>query len=146
MGASPLVSAPGVAVLINSKVFGLVYDFAFNSSTPRKRAKSIDILQSLELIPLGAEITFSMGLYLLRGGGGLEGANITAPVPDLANEGYFSVVLLDLVNKNIIFQARRCSVEAQSWSVPVKQFITGQVTCSSLEWSNQVVPINGKQS
>jgi hypothetical protein len=144
MGASPLVSAPGVACYINGKVFGLVYDFSFNSATPRKKIKSIDVLQALELAPTTSDVSFSMGIYRLRGGGGIEGANIAAPLPDLASENYFSVVLLDLVTKFVIFQALNCSVESQDWSVPLKNYITGRISCSALSWSNEVVALNGK--
>lgn len=142
MGASPLISAPGVAVLINGKPYGLVYEISFNSNTPRKRVKSIDILQALELIPLDVEISCSMGIYRLRGGGGIEGPGMTAPVPDISRENYFSVTLVDLATKFIIFQATQCSIESQSWSVGVKQFLVGRISWSTLSWSNEVVSLS----
>lgn len=144
MGASPLIVSPHVAVYINSKVFGLVYGFNFNSSTPRKKIKSIDVLQALELAPTSSDVSFSMDIYRLRGGGGIEGANIAAPLPDLASENYFSVVLIDIVTKFIIFQAVSASVEDQSWSVPLKDYIRGRINCSALSWSNEVIPLNGR--
>ena len=144
MGAPALIAAPQTAVYINSQMFGLAYSFDWNSSTPRKRVKSIDILQSLELAPTGSDVSFTLGMYRLRGGGGIEGANITVPLPDLAQENYFSVLLLDIITKNVIFQATSCSVESQNWGVAVKQFMQGSISCSCLSFSNEVVPLNGR--
>jgi hypothetical protein len=144
MGATALVSSPQVAVYINGSLFGLVYSFDWNSSTPRKKVRSIDILQSIELAPTGSDVGFTLGMYRLRGGGGIEGANIAATLPDLSQENYFSVLLLDIVTKFVIFQATQCSVESQNWGVAVKQFVQGSVSCSCLSWNNEVVPLNGK--
>ena|ERR1022692_1556713 len=145
MGASPLIVAPSVAIYINSKMFGLVHSFDWISSTPRKKIHSIDVLSALELAPTGADVSFSMGIYRLRGGGGIEGANLTVPLPDLAQENYFSCVLLDIVTKFIVFQALECSVEAQSWSVVTKQFLMGNISCSAKSWNNETVALNGRQ-
>src|ERR1700690_167555 len=144
MGATAIISAPQVAVYINGKVFGLVHSFDWNSSTPRKKVHSIDILQALELAPTGSDVSFGMGIYRLRGGGGAEGANITVPLPDLASENYFSVVLVDIVTKYIVFQAQQCSIESQNWSVATKQFLMGTLNCSALAWSNEVVALAGR--
>jgi hypothetical protein len=144
MGATPLISAPQVAAFINGAPYGLVYSFDWNSSTPRKRIHSIDILQSIELAPLGTDVSFTMGLYRLRGGGGIEGANITVPLPDLAQENYFSVTLVDIVTKFIIFAAQECSVESQNWAVATKQFLTGTISCSAKSFNNEVVALNGR--
>lgn len=146
MGAPVLIHAPSVACYINGKVLGLVYSFDWTSITPRKKISAIDVLQDLELAPTDSKVSFNMGLYRLRGGGGLEGANITAPAPDLAQENYFSVVLLDLVTKFVIFNAQKASVESQSWSVATKAYMTGSVSCSALSWNNEVIALNGSQS
>src|SRR5690242_8031035 len=102
MGLSPLISAPGVGVYINGKPYGVGFNFNINSATPRKRVKSIDILNGLELAPIDASVNFSLSIYRVRGSGGIEGAGMTVPFPDLANENYFSITLLDLGTKFII--------------------------------------------
>lgn len=140
---SPLVLAPAVAVYINGKSYGLVYDMSFGSDTPRKKVKAIDILQVLELVPTGVDINCSLTVYRLRGGGGIEGAGMAAPMPDIPNENYFTVTLVDLVTKFIIFQSNTCSVESQRWNVAVKQYLMGQVSFSCLNWSNELIPVNG---
>lgn len=146
MGAPALIHGPSVAAYVNGKVLGIVYSMDFTSSTPRKRVMSIDSLIAQELAPVGTSVSGTLGIYRLRGGGGIEGAGLTAPLPDLSQESYFSIVLLDIITKFIIFSARSCSVESQSWSAVTKQYLTGTIAFSGINWQNEVVALNGSQS
>jgi hypothetical protein len=51
-------------------------------------------------------------------------------------EKYFSIRVVDRTNEVTIFQADRCSVVSQNWSIQ-RGYVMGTVQFRALTWSNE---------
>jgi hypothetical protein len=73
---------------------------------------------------------------MIRDDEGLEGRNITAGLPYIPEERYFSLMLQDRFSGFIIFRADYCKVEGQAWNINAKQMVVGQFSFKGLTARN----------
>jgi hypothetical protein len=115
-----------------------VTDFQYSISTPRQSSYGLDATEPFELGVTTSSITGSLSLYRLSQDGGAEGAGFAATLPDLSRETYFSMMLIEEHSNTVLFEARRCSIESQSWTVASRSMVTGSVAFKAIEYSNEI--------
>ncbi len=140
MSKSRLVTGARVVVYINGAIYAQVSDFRWNSDTGSHDLYGVDSMQPFESASTVTKCSGQISVYRLIKDGGAEGAGITAPYPDLARERYFSLTLVERSSDTIIFQARRCKLLSQSWEIPTRGYVTGSLSWTALEFSNEVIP------
>ena len=134
------VVAAGVALHINGKVYGRVTSFSWSSATPRTPKYGIDSTDPFEMMPTITRVQGRIGLVRTVGDGGAEGAAIATRFANLPREKYFSLALVETKSDTVLFEANSCSVISQSWQVPTKGLVTGEVEFTALDWNNEVRP------
>lgn len=132
MARQSLVTGASVLCYINGQLFGLVSSFKWSSNTPRRSIPEIDSLFPAELVPIMTKVTGTIGLYRKVGDQGIEGAGLSAPLDLLAQEKYFTVMLTERTTDSILFRADFCSVVNQSWDIPSRGMVMGNVSFESL--------------
>jgi hypothetical protein len=137
MTAKIVVSA-SVKLYLNGKPFGKVKDFRYNVSTARKAVYGIDSMEPYELMPTVSRISGTLSMYKTVGDGGAEGAAMVARVEEIPREKYFSIMLVDRTSQTIIFEAKYCSVQSQSWVVSERGIVMGTVDFESLDYNNEL--------
>lgn len=131
------VPSAAVVLYINGKAYGAVHGFHWTSLTPQKEVNGIDSLEAQELIPTSAKVVGSFDLYRISGSGGMEGIGVTTQFDKMPSEKYFVLQLIDIRSDQILFQARSCKAEQQSWTVPVRGLVTGNLQFKGLTWENE---------
>ncbi len=131
------IPSAAVALFINGKLYGAVSSFTWTSATPLKAINGIDSLEAQELIHTSAAVSGSFGLYRITGSGGMEGVGVTTQFDKMSQERYFVLQLIDLRTDQILFQARSCKANSQTWSVAVKALVTGTLQFQGLTWENE---------
>lgn len=122
---------------INGKLYSVVTSFRWSSDTSRRSIHGIDSAEPLELAPTITRVTGSVGLLRSHMDAGIEGVGVVAPLQDLSREKYFTIALMDRMTGTIIFKADNCSVMNQSWDVPARGMVTGQMTFEAIGWGNE---------
>lgn len=130
-----------IVCYVNGKLYGRVSSFNWDSQTNHKPIYGIDSADPFELAAATTKISGSMAVYRLHGDGGAQGAGIVPKYEDMPRGRYFSITLLDRSTDLILFQARYCVLQAESWSVPSRGIITGQLHFEAVDWNNEVQPI-----
>ncbi len=131
------IPAPAVIVKINGTTYGAVSSFTWGSNTPHKSVNGIDDLSAQELIPTNAVVSGQIGLYRITGSGGLQGIGVTGTFAEVASLKYFTIQLIDIRTDLIMFEARECVCESESWNVAVKSLVTGTMAFKGLRWINE---------
>lgn len=139
---SHLTTGAKVAVYVNGKRFGRVTAFSWNSETPKRAIYGVDSTEPYELATTTSRVTGSISILKLSGDGGVEGAGMNVPFPDLANANYFSLSLVEIGTNVIIFEARQCAATSQSWSVQTRSYVTGSVNFEAIGWDGEVRPLS----
>ncbi len=134
------LTAARVVLYVNGKLYGRVTDFRWNSSTSGREIYGIDSPEPFELANTTTRCSGSMSVLRLGQDGGAEGAGMTVSYADISREKYFSLALVDRVTDTIIFQARRCKLTSQSWDVPARGRVTGNLDFVACDWSNEATP------
>lgn len=132
-----LVTGAHAKLYVNAKAFGRVETFSFAESTEHREVAVVDTLEPFELVPQFMRVTGSMVVYRIHGDGGVEGAGMKAPVPDIPRQKYFSCLLVDRFTDTVLFRADRCVITSQNWTAQ-KGFFKGVVSLKALTWSNEV--------
>lgn len=140
MSRSHIVTSASVVLYVNGTKFMPVIDFHYAAATPRSAKYGLDATDPFELAVTTSAISGSLSLYRLSQDGGAEGAGMTTTLPQISREKYFSLMLIEEHSNTVIFEARRCSVESQAWSIGNRQQVTGTVNFSAIEWSNEIRP------
>lgn len=135
-----VITGARVICYINGVFFGRVFGFNWESMTPQKEIFALDQTEAYELADTTARCSGSMQLYRTVGDGGAQGMGVTNQYPDLSRSKYFTIVLVERNSNTVIFQANRCKVERESWNVPLKNFVTGQLEFKALDWTNEIMP------
>ncbi len=125
---------------VNGKLYARVTDLRFTSSTPGREIYGIDSSEPFELANTTTRCSGSMSVLRLAQDGGAEGAGMTVSYVDITREKYFSLALVDRVTDTIVFQARRCKLTSQSWDIPARGRVTGQLDFTAIDWSNEATP------
>lgn len=137
MGRSRLTTAAQVILYINGKPYAQVTSFRWDAQTPSKAIFAVDSSSPYELAPTLARVQGSIGLLRVTGDGGLEGAGITTHAGNLPRNKYISLALIERGTDMQLFRADRCWVNSQSWDVPVKGRVTGQMAFEAIDWTNE---------
>jgi hypothetical protein len=135
--ANKYIVAPGLVVYINNKPFAICTGFGFSSSTPMKPITGIDQVIPTELAPTVVHIRGSLGLMRTHGDGGLEGQGMAYRPEDLPWGRYFTITIVDRVNRKKIFQSNYCVVTDQNWNAPARGMVTGNVQFQAITWGNE---------
>lgn len=130
-----------VLCYINGVRFGRVTNFIWRSMTPRKAIYGLDSVDPTELAPTVTRCSGTIGMIRTTGDGGAEGAGMAAPFEDLPREKYFTVQLVDRATDRVLFQAQKCSVISQSWTVAMKTSVIGSIEFEAIDWSNEIRPL-----
>lgn len=135
------ITGAHVICYVNGARFGRVTSVIWKSATPRKAIYGLDSVDPHELAPTTTRISFTVNLLRTIGDGGAEGAGMAANYEDLPREKYFTMQLVDRSTDTVLFQAQYCSVTMQSWSIPIKDKVTGVLEAEAITWSNEVKPL-----
>lgn len=137
MSRSRLITSAKVVLYVNGKPFAQVTDFRWDAATPPKAIYAVDSGEPYELAATQTKISGTVGLLRLIGDGGLEGAGVMPGLHDLPRNKYFSLALIERTTDTTIFRADKCWCVAQSWNVPSKGIVTGQMGFEAIDWSNE---------
>jgi hypothetical protein len=132
-----LLTGAHIVCYVNGKLYGRCSNFSWQSSTQHKPVYTVDVGEPSELAPTQTRLSATMSLYRLAGDGGAQGANMIPRYEDIPRGRYFSMVLIDRSTDLVLFQARYCVCQSESWSVPSKGIITGNINIEAIEWSNE---------
>jgi hypothetical protein len=137
MSRPKIVSAPRILVYVNGKLFGRCTSFSWTSSTPRKKIRTIDIPNPVELAATTVDVTWNLGALRTVGDGGLQGVGIAPQQTDLSLEKYFTLQLIERTSGLTIFRSDLCNTDAETWSVTAKGLLAGAANGSGIIWSNE---------
>jgi hypothetical protein len=140
MPQSVLVVAAKVQMYINGKLFARVTSFQWKDARPHRAIYGLDNGLPYELAPTIIKNTAQMGVLKTQADGGVEAAGMAGNVRDVIREKYFTVMLVDRTTDTVIFQADRCKLVDQSWSVAARGLMTGVVEFECIGWNNEVEP------
>lgn len=132
-----IVSGARVLVYINGKLFGVCTGFSWNSLTPRKKIRGIDIANVLELAATTTEVTWTMSVLRTIGDGGMQGQGVVVLQPSLSLEKYFTILLIERMSNLPIFRCDLNNTDSESWNVFAKNLMQGQIQGSGIIWDNE---------
>lgn len=137
MARSPNVVGAHILVFLNGRLFGQATDMKWDSVTPNIVRYGLDSLTGYELAPGPVKVQGTIAVLRRHADGGIEGAGATAPFSSIERERYFSLLVMDRATGLRIFQADRCKVISQSWSIGSRGRMQGSFTFEALEWANE---------
>ena len=141
MSTSVLITSGKLVLYVNGNLFARVAGFRFGVDSSRRKIHAVDSIVPFELGIGAAQVSGQMTLFRTSMDGAAEGPGMVAPMDQMSNEKYFSMVLVDLTTQTAIFQADSCSVDSQSWSVEARGLMMGNVNWSALSYRNEVRPL-----
>lgn len=136
MSARTLTGAH-ILVYINGKLYGRCNKFAWSSATPHKAIYGIDLPEPQELAPTSTHLSGAMSIYRTVTDGGAQGAGIVPRYVDIPRGRYFSITLLDRSTDTVVFQAGYCVCQDESWDIPMRGLITGNLRFEGIDWNNE---------
>lgn len=137
MNRPTLVVAAKILVYINGKLFGRCTSFSWQSTTPRKKIRTIDVQHPVELAATTVDVSWSMGVLRTHGDGGLQGVGIAPVMTELSLEKYFTIQLYDRVTGLTIFRSDMNNTDVESWNITAKGLMQGQAQGSGIVWVNE---------
>lgn len=136
--SSKTLTGARIVCYINGKLYGRVSSFTWDSQTAHKPIYTIDAAEPFELAAGITKVGGTISVYRLIGDGGAQGAGIVPKYGDIPRGKYFSIMLIDRGTDLVLFQAKYCSLQTESWTVPQKGIITGSLHFEAIDWSNEV--------
>ena len=125
-----------VVCWINGQLWGAVTGLQYSANSPRLEERGIDSMEAFELSPTTVSVTGTIQVLMLRNDEGLEGRQVTAGLPYISTEHYFSMMVQDRSSGFIIMRVDNASVDAQSWSYASRSLIMGQFSFKGLMAKN----------
>ncbi len=125
-----------VVCWINGQQWGAVTGLQYNENSPRTEERGIDSMEAFELAPTVVGVTGNIQLLMVRDSQGLEGRQVTAGLPYISSEHYFSMMLQDRTSGFIIMRIENASVDGQSWSPVARGMVRGQFNFKGLMVKN----------
>jgi hypothetical protein len=122
----------GLNLLLNGANYGIITDFQYQMLSPRVANRGIDTMEMSELAPTTVEVQGTVQVLMLRDDEGLEGRQLTAGLPYISTERYFSLMLQDRSTGFIVMTISYASIEGQSWAVRPRNLVQGQFTFKGL--------------
>lgn len=138
MTESRNVVAAQLVVLINGRVVGEFTSFNYTSMTPGAELGGLDQLTPFEIAPGAIKIMGTLGMLRRQATGGLQGRGLAAPIAQIADQRYFSILVLDRKNQTTFFRADHCWVQQEQWEAAARGRVQGSFTFSGLMWSNEI--------
>ncbi len=138
--SSKTITGARIMCYINGKLYGRASSFTWNSQTAHRPIYGIDSCDPFELAASTTKISGTMSIYRLIGDGGAQGAGMVPTYEDMPRGRYFNITLIDRGTDSVLFQARYCVVQTESWNVAAKGIVTGQVSFEAIDWNNEVKP------
>lgn len=132
-----LITGPRVLVWVNSKLYGVVKSFSYESDTPRKGIQTIDMSNDVELGTTRVKVRWNMTVYRVGGDGGLQGAGLVARSHEISKEKYFSILVVDRLYDLPIFSAEMCQTDRESGGINAKGIMEIQLSGTGILWSNE---------
>jgi len=123
---SKLQVGANVVCWINGRQWGLVTDMDYNELSPREPEYGLDSMEPAELGPTTTLVTGVIRVLMARDNEMLEGMQVTAGLPYISSERYFSIMLQDRTSGFVIMTIDYASIDGQSWSVANKNLVRGQ--------------------
>lgn len=134
-----IICGPHTVVYINGKPFSQVSSLDYNIASPYRVITGIDTLLPLDTAPQSLSYTASMNVYMIRGRGGIEGEGMSATWEAATRGKCFSILVIDRMTQNILFEGRKNRATGQSWHLAAKSIVTGTVQFTGLFYSNNTV-------
>lgn len=142
MGFSRIVTGPKILCYVNGRVLGTCSSFSYNVSTPHTDIGALDSMVPYELGTTIVRTNGQISVFKRLSDGGAEGLGMSQPIPNLPQGKYFSLMLIEIPTRTIIFQALECTLEAQSWGFDAKGVVRGNFSWKAILYSNEVAPID----
>jgi hypothetical protein len=98
--------------------------------------QGLDSMEMTELAPTTVRVQGTIQLLMQRNDEGLEGRQVTAGLPYISAEHYFSLMLQDRQSAFIIMRIDHASVEQQTWNPVAKGMVQGQFSFKGLMAKN----------
>jgi hypothetical protein len=137
MSRPKIVVAAKILVYVNGKLFGRCTSFAWTSNTPRKKIRTIDIQNPVELAATSVDVVWSLGVIRTIGDGGLQGAGLAALQSQLSREKYFTLQLTERTSGLTLFRSDYNNTDTETWQVTAKGLLLGTAGGSGIQWVNE---------
>lgn len=122
--------------IINGQKWGAVTGMQYTLSSPRMEERGLDSMEATELSPTTVGVQGTIQLLMIRNDEGLEGRQVTAGLPYISSEHYFSIMLQDRQSAFIEMRIDHASVENQTWNPIAKGMVQGQFSFKGLMAKN----------
>jgi len=132
---SRLIVGAQVVLYLNGMPYAYVAEITPTITSPQKELRGIDTLLPFDTAPGQLTYNVSATIYRVRGSGGLEGQGFM-PQWDKATRGkYFSALVMDRTNQEILFESQKSQIVAQTWKL-ARGIIMGQVQWIGISYKN----------
>lgn len=132
------VTGAMVLCYINSNLYGRVSSFSWDSETAHKSIHAVDSSDPYELGMTQTKVSGSLGVYRLKGDGGAQGAGMATRYEDVPRGKYFTITVIDKSTDLVLFEAKQCVLQSESWSVSTKGILSGALKFDAINWHNEV--------
>lgn len=132
------ITGAHILCYVNGNLYGRASNITYNSQTIHKPIYGIDQAEPFELAASQTKLSGTISVYRLHGDGGSQGAGMSAKYEDVPRGKYFTLTLLDRSNDLIVFQAKYCVQQSESWSIPAKGIITGSLSFEAIDFENEL--------
>jgi hypothetical protein len=122
--------------IINGQKWGAVTGIQYSLASPRMQERGLDSMEATELAPTVVSVTGTIQILMQRNDEGLEGRQVTAGLPYISTEHYFSIMLQDRQSAFIVMRIDFASVENQTWNPIAKGMVQGQFSFTGLMAKN----------
>lgn len=122
-----------LVLYINGAPFGIVTAFSWQSNTPRKSIRCIDIAEPIELAVGPVSVSGNMAVVRLHGTT-LESMGVKAQLEDQSREKYISILVIDRATQMPIFKADSATITSQQWQAAARGIVQGNITFEALSW------------
>lgn len=125
-----------IVCIINGQRWGAVTGLTYRELSPRMEERGLDSVEMTELSPTVVSVQGTIQLLMQRNDEGLEGRQVTAGLPYISSEHYFSLMLQDRQSAFIVMRVDNASVDEQTWNPMAKGMVQGQFSFKGLMVKN----------
>jgi hypothetical protein len=122
--------------IINGQRWGAVTGMTYRLLSPRTEERGLDSMEMTELTPTTVSVQGTVQILMQRDDEGLEGRQLTAGLPYISSEHYFTLMLQDRASAYIAMKIDHASVDEQTWNPMAKGMVQGQFSFKGLMAKN----------